>query len=570
LTFLEENQAQNQKCLYNLSFYLFIFVTKLLKLILSKKNEVTMRLILTIIIILYTSLLRAQPELDIKPDQIVFEDLFNRIDFAYLINKGNAVLSVDSISYNQSNYIIDFEGNQQLPFTILPNDSVKMNVTLSGFYYITHSDTSDTMYIFNNGIKNPERLRIKIDFFEDDFGFVAGTVRDGATPLDSTTLYFFYNGIYLYDKATTNSQGNYLIELPEGDYTIAAERQGYYVMFYDSTYDPFFAKLLEVDDDDTVIVNFNMKKINDFTKSISGQVYDSTQGNLVNKGIVIVRTGTHVPIPLLKENPLVPDLVNAVAGFIQQDGSFTIYTEYENHYYLQAHTDYFLPGYYNDEGLASVFWQNADSILIDGNITGKDISLLRDSSYGNGSIGGTINFATFYDETNFEGITLLARNINTNALYSYNFGKQEAVYNIFNIPYGTYEIVAQKIGYDNALSQIVTIDPGNFQITEINVTFSPTSVDEQAALPDNFILYQNYPNPFNPVTNISFYLPQEADVKLSVINILGETIATLLNNKLSYGNYSVRFDGSNLASGMYIILFEANQTRLNKKMILLK
>jgi hypothetical protein len=529
-----------------------------------------MKLLVITFLIFITSFLAAQPELDIKPNSVEFEDLFNRIEYVYLINKGNANLTIDSISYKESNYILDFEGNQQLPFTILPNDSVKMNVTLSGFYYITHNDTSDTMFIFNNGIQNPKQLRIKIDFFEDDFGFVAGTVRDGATPLDSTTLYFFYNGIYLYDKATTNSQGNYLIELPEGDYAIAAERQGYYVMFYDSTYDPFFGDLVDVDDEDTVLANFNMKKINDFTKSISGQVYDSTQGNLINKGIVIVRTGTHVPIPLSKENPLIPDPVNAVAGFIKQDGSFTIYTEYENHYYLQAHTDYFLPGYYNDEGLASVFWQNADSILIDGNITGKDISLLRDSSYGNGSIGGTIDFATSSDETNFEGITLLARNINTNALYSYNFGKQEAVYNIFNIPYGTYEIVAQKIGFENANSQIVTIDPGNFQITGINVTFLPTSVNEQPELPNNFILHQNYPNPFNPVTNISFYLPQEADVKLSVINILGETIATLLNNKLSYGNYSVRFDGSNLASGMYIILFEANQFLSSKKMLLLK
>lgn len=512
----------------------------------------------------------SQPELDINPNQIVFEDLFSRIDYAYLINKGNAALTVDSITYKKSNYIIDFEGNQQLPFTILPNDSVKMNVTLSGFYYITYSDTSDTMFIFNNGIQNPKQLKIKIDFYEDDFGFVTGTVKDGNTPLDSTTLYFFYNGVYLYDTLTTDSQGNYFIELPEGDYTIAAERQGYYVMFYDSTYDPFFAKLLEVDDDETVIVNFNMKKINDFTKSVSGQVYDSTQGNLINKGIVIVRTGTHIPIPLLKENPLVPDPVNAVAGFIKQDGSFTVYTEYENYYYLQAYTDYFLPGYYNDEGLASVFWQNADSVLIDGNITGKDISLVRDSSYGNGSISGTINFATFTDEINYEGITLLARNINTNALYSYNFGKQEAVYSIFNIPYGTYEIVAQKIGYDNAQSQIVTIDPINFIITGINITFSPVSVDELPEQPNEFILYQNYPNPFNPITNISFYLPQEAIVKLSVINILGEIVATLLNNRLSYGNYSFRFDASNLSSGMYILLLEANQTKLSKKMLLLK
>jgi hypothetical protein len=380
------------------------------------------------------------------------------------------------------------------------------------------------MYVFNNGIDNPERLRVKIDFFEDDFGFVVGTVRDSLTPLDSTSVYFFYNGIYLYDKALTDESGNYQIELPEGEYTIAAERNGYYVLFKDSTYDPFFAELVEIDDGVTTTINFNMKKFNDITKSISGQVFDSTNNINMDKGIIIVRTGTHVPTPSANDNPTVPDPINAVAGFIKPDGSFTVYTEFENYYYLQAYTDYFLPGYFNDEGFASVFWQNADSILINGNITDKNISLLRDSSLGNGSIGGTINFASFTDEINYEGITLIARNINTNALYSYNFGKQEAVYNIFNIPYGTYEVVAQKIGYENAASQTVTIDPGNFQFSGINITFIVSSVDDELPIPENIILYQNYPNPFNPSTNISFYLPQSSMVKLEVFNVLGSQL----------------------------------------------
>ncbi|MCZ7614014.1 MAG: carboxypeptidase-like regulatory domain-containing protein [Ignavibacteriaceae bacterium] len=179
------------------------------------------------LVIFITAVLAAQPELDIKPNKIEFEDLFSRIDYTYLINKGNAVLTIDSIDYNRSDYILDFEENQQIPFTILPNDSVKMNVTLVGFYYITYSDTSDTMFVYNNGINNVEELKVEIEFYEDDFGFVVGTVRDSLTPLDSTSIYFFYNGIYLIDKAITDASGNYQVELPEGDYTIAAERNGY-------------------------------------------------------------------------------------------------------------------------------------------------------------------------------------------------------------------------------------------------------------------------------------------------------------------------------------------------------
>lgn len=521
-------------------------------------------------LILAATFLAAQPELDIKPNRIEFEDLFSRFDYTCLINKGNQILTIDSLKYENSMYIIDFENNLQLPFTILPDDTVRMNVTLSAFYNITISDTSDTILIYNNGLVNPDSLRVKIDFFEDEFGEFNGTVNDSLSTVDSAIVHFFYNGIYLIDTARTNSSGFYRKSLPEGEYTIGVEKEGYYVVFHDSTYDPFFAEFVELDSGDVKTINFNLKRIDDPNLSVSGTIIDSINGINVNKGIIIVRTGTHVPTPLNKENSLQLDALNTFAGFIRADGSYSVNIQSPDYYYLQAYTNNFLPGYYNDEGIASVYWQNADSIMIDTNITGKDISLLRDSSYGNGSIGGTISFATFTDEINFEGISLFARNINTNALYSYNFGKKEAVYNIFNIPYGTYEIVAQKIGYSNAVSQIVTIDTLNFQITGINITFSPTSVDEQVELPTDFILYQNYPNPFNPSTSLQYAIGSRQFVTLKVYDLLGREVATLVNEEKPSGNYEVSFDASSLASGMYLYRLQTSSFIETKKMILLR
>jgi len=89
-------------------------------------------------------------------------------------------------------------------------------------------------------------------------------------------------------------------------------------------------------------------------------------------------------------------------------------------------------------------------------------------------------------------------------------------------------------------------------------------------LPSEIVLYQNYPNPFNPSTNISFYLPQSSIVKLNVFNVLGESVQTIVNGVLSSGFHTVTFSGSNLASGVYLILLEANELRLSKKMLLLK
>jgi hypothetical protein len=130
--------------------------------------------------------------------------------------------------------------------------------------------------------------------------------------------------------------------------------------------------------------------------------------------------------------------------------------------------------------------------------------------------------------------------------------------------------VAQKIGLENAISQTITIDPFNNQITGINLNFLISNVENDVIVPNDMILYQNYPNPFNPSTNISFYLPRTSNVKLKVVNILGETVEALISDELSSGIHSVSFDGRNLASGVYLIILESSQLMLSRKILLLK
>ncbi len=95
--------------------------------------------------------------------------------------------------------------------------------------------------------------------------------------------------------------------------------------------------------------------------------------------------------------------------------------------------------------------------------------------------------------------------------------------------------------------------------------------DEHSSLPNDFELMQNFPNPFNPTTKIRFTLPEAGLVKIEIYDILGQRVARLLNNELSSGIHEVNFDGSRLASGMYIYTIEVKDKFFKaKKMMLLK
>jgi hypothetical protein len=94
-------------------------------------------------------------------------------------------------------------------------------------------------------------------------------------------------------------------------------------------------------------------------------------------------------------------------------------------------------------------------------------------------------------------------------------------------------------------------------------------------VPDNYVLTQNYPNPFNPVTKISFGLPVTAHVTLTIYDVLGKEIITLVNEVRNEGTYLVRFDTSDIPSGIYFYRMIADTPDVpgfiqTKKMMLLK
>lgn len=134
--------------------------------------------------------------------------------------------------------------------------------------------------------------------------------------------------------------------------------------------------------------------------------------------------------------------------------------------------------------------------------------------------------------------------------------------------YREYHYYAYGVGLVKAERTIPVIDAH----TDGLIGYGTTGVGDVEAntTPRNYLLSQNYPNPFNPSTTINYSLAKEGNVKLTVYNVIGNKVATLLNEYKPVGSYSVQFDGSNLSSGIYLYRLESGNYSAAKKIILMK
>ena len=135
--------------------------------------------------------------------------------------------------------------------------------------------------------------------------------------------------------------------------------------------------------------------------------------------------------------------------------------------------------------------------------------------------------------------------------------------------------VADLVGSDYFANIVITSnDPFNSRvIIPVYIEKEPSGLEghDLSKLQDTYELSQNYPNPFNPCTIINYQLPKTSEVELSIYNILGQKVVMLVSEKQPAGKYTIEWDATGFASGVYYYKLKCNPGFVQiKKLILLK
>ena len=122
---------------------------------------------------------------------------------------------------------------------------------------------------------------------------------------------------------------------------------------------------------------------------------------------------------------------------------------------------------------------------------------------------------------------------------------------------------------------VTAVDHSGLESDPSNSVSAVLSADKAPGLPTEFAINQNYPNPFNPSTQIQYALPEETKVVISIYDLMGRKVRTLVNDVQSAGYRNVMWNATNdmgrlVSAGVYIYSIQAGDFIQNRKMVLMK
>ena len=390
-------------------------------------------------------------------------------------------------------------------------------------------------------------------------------------------------------KTRVDSLGRYSLHMPQGSYLALAFAKGYVKIFYNQKTNLLSADTISVKSN-LENINFNLPPLPPVVLGeINGAVIDSTTGHGVRARVIAFRERWYRP-PWWNLPPhwFVPK------HYVTDTDSTGKYSLTEllpgDYIVLAVPLGNYAPAFYSSTG-STPYWRKATKIEVRGNVVaGIDIYVkpivrsVLGYTYVSGRVG-TSSTGGGLGKFSTAGVTgAIVYAVNGNgAVYGYDVTDENGSYAIAGVAPGSYSLYVDAPGYEssstiNALPTYSGTDSRTPQPAS-GVDFilmSVTSVGEdQPVLPSNYILEQNYPNPFNPTTNIVFSIPQAEKITLTIYNMLGQKIATLVEGVLPAGAHTVTWNGRDalgqqMPTGVYLYRLSGSQFSQVRKMVLMK
>lgn len=423
--------------------------------------------------------------------------------------------------------------------------------TPPGEYRVTAVAEGYLMEEYPSNVTVPETGFIEdIDFALTGFNFgsISGTVTDtGGSPIENVRVIARRYDSWFGRAARTDETGAYTIEdLLPGNYRVHAYKWGYDPAVYPDT-------VVVPDGGDVVDIDFVMTTPLPLDGVISGTVTDDSTGAPI-EGAMLIALGQHA-------NPWQHFVIRRV--FTDENGDYMIENLPHIPFKIHAYAEGYIGEFYDD---VQSYW---DATPVTPDAADIDFGLAPREDPGIRTIVGRIS-DTEGNMVDGAIVYLLSDGQIVNSANS----DAQGYYGFADLQPGIYEVSVFSPYGEGTLDHPVDLMFGDYIGADIVLAVTNTG-DENGLLPERSSLGQNYPNPFNARTSISFNLQSEANVELSIYNIVGQKVTTLVSGQLSSGEHIVNWDGRDsngreVASGVYYYRLSTDQFSDTKRMTLLK